>query len=240
MENAGRILLMPKGDYSASTTYAMLDIVNHSGASWVCKQACTGQTPSDSNTAYWQRLGIAVNLANYLPLAGGKLNGTAYIGYTLGMTGGSAVGSKFYNADGTSAGGIGLFGVGGVAERIYLSTHPTADYDSVNGLAIYSDNITWKNKDLLHTGNKPTGTYTGNGSATERRINVGGIGGVCVITGGGNTAYVSVYGAIILSGATVAALPYEKLNYGWDAGILKVAASEYINDVGVDYTWRIL
>lgn len=31
-------------------------------------------------------------------------------------------------------------------------------------------------KDLFHTGNKPTGTYTGNGSATERTINIGGIG----------------------------------------------------------------
>ena len=34
---------------------------------------------------------------------------------------------------------------------------------------------------ILHTGNKPTGTYTGNGSATERTIETGGIGSVVAI-----------------------------------------------------------
>ena len=57
MQSAGRILLMPKGDYSASVTYEMLDLVNHNGASWVCKKDCTGQEPSGSNTEFWQWFG---------------------------------------------------------------------------------------------------------------------------------------------------------------------------------------
>lgn len=35
---------------------------------------------------------------------------------------------------------------------------------------------------LLHTGNKPSGSYTGNGDETERTINVGGIGNVLLIS----------------------------------------------------------
>lgn len=51
---------------------------------------------------------------------------------------------------------------------------------------------------LLHTGNKPTGTYTGNGDATERRIKVGGIGkvvyvfntrGLAIVTTGGTAVF---------------------------------------------------
>lgn len=65
MQEAGRILLMPKGDYSADATYEMLDLVNHNEASWVCKKDCTGQEPSDSNTEFWQRFGTAVDLSLY-------------------------------------------------------------------------------------------------------------------------------------------------------------------------------
>ena len=36
-------------------------------------------------------------------------------------------------------------------------------------------------KQLLHTGNKPSGSYTGNGDATERIINIGGIGSAVIL-----------------------------------------------------------
>src|SRR5574344_559112 len=54
MANAvvGRVLLIPKGDYSAETTYNMLDLVRYNNKSWVCKQACTGQAPAENS--YWQ------------------------------------------------------------------------------------------------------------------------------------------------------------------------------------------
>ena len=42
----GRILLLPKGDYNASTTYNMLDWVRYSGSAWVCKvDGTVGITP---------------------------------------------------------------------------------------------------------------------------------------------------------------------------------------------------
>ena len=243
MENAGRILLMPKGDYSASTTYAMLDIVNHSGASWVCKQACTGQTPSDSNTAYWQRLGIAVNLANYLPLTGGKVTAQHYLPLGLKNANGNNSYIQFEGKDGV-LGYIGfestnvlrlLSSVGGSLGDI-LHTGNFANYAlplsggtlegnanvmlglnsklsdsnrivfSYNGSQLGQIGFNGINNPifmdtgsvihtLLHTGNKPSGTYTGNGDATERRIETGGTGSVCMIWKNGASCIATSGGA---------------------------------------------
>lgn len=53
--NAGRVAMVPKGEWSASTAYVRLDVVSYHGSSYVCKQDCTGQNPSTA-TGYWQLL----------------------------------------------------------------------------------------------------------------------------------------------------------------------------------------
>ena len=52
--SAGRVLLLPKGDYNASTTYSPLDYVRYNHNTYVCKQSTTGNLPT--NTTYWQLL----------------------------------------------------------------------------------------------------------------------------------------------------------------------------------------
>ena len=52
--SAGRVLLIPKGDWNANTTYTGLDWVRHNGAAWVCKNTCTNIEPTYANTNYWQ------------------------------------------------------------------------------------------------------------------------------------------------------------------------------------------
>ena len=52
--SAGRVLLIPKGDWNAETTYTGLDWVRHNGAAWVCKNTCTGIEPTEENSANWQ------------------------------------------------------------------------------------------------------------------------------------------------------------------------------------------
>ena len=52
--SAGRVLLIPKGDWNAETTYIGLDWVRHNGAAWVCKNTCTNIEPTSENTNYWQ------------------------------------------------------------------------------------------------------------------------------------------------------------------------------------------
>ena len=70
MISAGRVLLMPKGDYDPNTTYEMLDIVSYNGSSYIAKGTTTGNLPT--NTTYWQLSaygGQASNLAgNFAPL----------------------------------------------------------------------------------------------------------------------------------------------------------------------------
>ena len=51
--SAGRILLIPKGDWVNDTTYEMLDWVRHNETSWVCKKNCTGIEPSEENSENW-------------------------------------------------------------------------------------------------------------------------------------------------------------------------------------------
>ena len=56
MASAGRILIMPKGDWSADTAYEMLDLVYHNGISWLAKKEVVGIEPSNDNAEYWHKM----------------------------------------------------------------------------------------------------------------------------------------------------------------------------------------
>lgn len=51
MANAGRVAIVPKGDYSSSVTYKRLDLVRYNDKAYVAKKASTGVLPT--NTDYW-------------------------------------------------------------------------------------------------------------------------------------------------------------------------------------------
>ena len=71
--NAGRVAMVPKGEWSASTAYVRLDVVSYHGSSYVCKQDGTGQTP-DTATNYWQLL-ARVLMMSALQMSANKLGG---------------------------------------------------------------------------------------------------------------------------------------------------------------------
>lgn len=50
--NLGRVRVVPRGTYSSTTSYEMLDIVTYEGSSYLVKTGCSGITPP--NTAYYQ------------------------------------------------------------------------------------------------------------------------------------------------------------------------------------------
>ena len=52
--SAGKVLLMPKGDYDNTVTYTTLDWVRYDNKAYVCKQTSLGHLPTD--TTYWQLL----------------------------------------------------------------------------------------------------------------------------------------------------------------------------------------
>jgi hypothetical protein len=64
MASAGRILIIPKGNWKAETQYEMLDLVYHNGASWIARtNVASGIEPSEANKNYWQKMaqsGVAI------------------------------------------------------------------------------------------------------------------------------------------------------------------------------------
>lgn len=52
----GRILLIPRGDYSSVATYNSLDWVRHSGSAWVCKVDNTSGVAPAAGVPEWQLL----------------------------------------------------------------------------------------------------------------------------------------------------------------------------------------
>jgi hypothetical protein len=64
MASAGRILIMPKGEWNAETTYEMLDLVFHGGASWLAKKEVIGIEPSDANSEHWFKMCESADLTS--------------------------------------------------------------------------------------------------------------------------------------------------------------------------------
>jgi hypothetical protein len=79
MASAGRILIMPKGDYDTSVTYEALDLVHHNGTAWLAKKSVTGIEPSNANGEHWFKFAV-INSQDYLSTDGGVLKGNLGLG----------------------------------------------------------------------------------------------------------------------------------------------------------------
>lgn len=286
---AGRVLILPKGDYDASIPYEFLDLVNHNSSSWLAKKASQGVEPSDENSEFWQKFGssftvdgetitidengvisavggtaekvtyenesvedvtnvkealdgifdgtipvgdsnklggkvaelyaLLTDLANYLPISGGTV-GTGGTAAPLTIKGLSGSILKFIKNDNSLSGGLGFL-------------------DTDEPCVLRADGTT--TNILHHTGNKPSGTYTGNGSATSRTVATGGIGDVCIINSTQGVAIVTEYGAIVktASGTSVTALASSNVKF--IDGVLTIASnSPYVNSSSVEYTYQVV
>ena len=103
-------------------------------------------------------------------------------------------------------------------------------------------NGAWTSYDLLHTGNKPSGSYTGNGDATARMISTGGIGRIIAIRSG--------KGAVIVFGGDgslsvpdsggISRLASAQAGFD-DSGVLTIASdSVMLNENGRKYSYQVL
>lgn len=64
MVNAGRILIIPKGDWSNLVSYDMLDLVSYNSVAYIARQASVGVNPStDTQMTYWQPFGSVSDIA---------------------------------------------------------------------------------------------------------------------------------------------------------------------------------
>lgn len=64
MVNAGRILIIPKGEWSNLVTYEMLDLISYNQVAYLARQASVGVNPStDTSMTYWQPFGSVSGIA---------------------------------------------------------------------------------------------------------------------------------------------------------------------------------
>lgn len=107
-----------------------------------------------------------------------------------------------------------------------------------NRIQLVVDDSAWY--DLFGAHNKPTGRYTGNGSATKREIAVGGIGKFLkIVTSYGSTITVSYNGAYAINPTTgeMKYFPREKLYF--DNGVLYIATDDvFVNASGAVYEYE--
>ena len=80
MASAGRILIIPKGEYDSGAKYEMLDLVHYNGTSWLAKKTATGIEPSDANSEYWHKMfdinalvNVSENVTTKLLIRGNQL-----------------------------------------------------------------------------------------------------------------------------------------------------------------------
>lgn len=158
-------------------------------------------------------------LSDYLPLSGGTVTIDSYTGFRIkrNTTDNARVAGIMLGNNNDDFGGFACDGYG-------------------NYFAMTKDG---SGKTLLHTGNKPSGTYTGNGDATERTINVGGIGNALLVYGGGKGAIVYPDGAIVSNGTTVETLPDTQCKFRNGVYTLSTTHPALNND-GAERSYQVL
>lgn len=168
-----------------------------------------------------------------LPLTGGTLSSPdLYLGNGEGRLWGSnhTVSTQIWNTAGDSKAYRAMTIKD--SEREPRIAHAYSVVDRINGADTYYA--------LFGQHNKPAGSYTGNGTATSRTINIGGIGEALVINGNNWTTFVGINGAVsIASDGTVVGCKKTELNF--HNGVLTIAStSNALNYNGETYWYASL
>lgn len=235
MAIAGRILIMPKGEWASETTYEMLDLVRHNNKAWLAKKTSVGIEPSGANDKYWHDL--LGELTEFLPLSGGTMTG-------MGIHLNNGLGAIYTNESGTT--GI----ISRVAESDSdnfreLKILPSSEFKASECLEFSEtkDGIV-KEYQIFGSHNKPNGIYKGNGSTTRREIEIGGtneFASTLQITGNGYSFTVTPNGAYGINyvGQSMKIFSEEQCKYS--EGVLTIAtADEALNASEMTYYYKVL
>lgn len=132
--------------------------------------------------------------------------------------------------------------------RMLILYNPTGKSATKNALTLASikDGVTEGSYNIFGEHNKPSGSYTGNGSATERVIDVGGIGHSILVWSSTNTTIALVTnnaGALCKTETTVKALKNSAVGMsdGSSSAKLNLVTDDVtLNANGVTYYYRLL
>ena len=172
----------------------------------------------------------ATDLEGYLPLTGGMLSGNI----AIRSVNGDAI-YEFQRIANNSQGWISktanaiqittrnVFSDSSNERRLYLNDNNTALanivqlYDCTNGTA--------KMYKIFGEHNKPVVQYNGNGSATSRTIDTGGIGYVCFVNGGGYCGIVGNNGGLFVNSSNGAFVGLKSSEAKYMSGVLTLTTT---------------
>lgn len=114
-------------------------------------------------------------------------------------------------------------------------------YDASESLYIYQMvNGSYKSYQIYGSHNKPSGSYTGNGSATSRTIPTGGIGNTCLVYASGvGAVLITAQGAFCLNGDNVSGLRWAYARFE-NGNIIIATTSDFVNKNGTTYYYEVL
>ena len=170
--------------------------------------------------------------ANYLPKNGGRGNN---IYLTQDAVNGQGYTNMYKNNSATADFGTFIYdkSADGKTTGICIQTNKGVfEYQDTSGA--------WQK--ILHTGNKPTGTYTGNGSATARNIavNAGVYCTALLVHNENGFMIVSTKGAIGIDvGGNLRTLPYNKAQF-WGTNLELFTDDNILNASGITTYWQTL
>lgn len=173
-------------------------------------------------------------LAKYLPLSGGTLTSSA-----IGLK--SGLGSVSADANGINMTTRNVAG-DNTNQRLLIAFN-SSYRNSVSNCLVLRDKDNGVEKDyyLLHTSNKPSGTYTGNGDATSRTIDVGGIGRWLGIASANSVVFVNNLGGFGIDRSTKAITNFAQNELKYQNGVLTMAtSSELVNFATRGYLYDVL
>ena len=180
-----------------------------------------GFTEFDGSVWSGKDIAYIADLANYLNLGGGTVANHALLSLSVRNTGDNDVVIGYYGIDDI----LGSIGFNGASNPAFIP----------------QDGSRWYK--IFHEGNKPTGSYTGNGSAEQRVINTGGIGWAVVIWGttalsGVSSTFVNQGGYGHRAGTTFA---YTNTVVGFYNGDIILSTDDInLNEAGTTYYYQVL
>lgn len=184
---------------------------------------------------------------HFLPLSGGKLNNSLYIEKetlpTLVLQTTANRGTSFIQ-NGTN--------------NLIMASATDNELNTFYRLVVFNQNANVVEKLQLHrvddgetignykifgTHNKPCGTYTGNGSATSRNIDLGvnpvGYSRCILITSSNGTALVTTSSGFDTNGTTLTSIPYAEAHIA-TTNLVLATTNTKLNANNISYFWQIL
>lgn len=235
---SGRTMLAPEQDFNiVDNTVVLVEGVpaGRTITIYVFKNVPMGEDGSVSGAVIADGTIPASALAEqYLPLTGGTLSGSLKINRNIS----GAYTELFKNEVAENDYGTYLsdFDKNGNRIGLVIQAKNFVNHDSRYGLVFFDHNN--KGYSIFGEHNKPTGTYTGNGSAEQRTINTGGIGRVVAIYSGARMAIATGGGTILADSSGITYI--NDCTIGSDGNINMASSHSAINQSGQGYYYEVL